>query len=257
MRWPPTRPPRSKTRSWPSHTTTPPTRSIVRAPTRPRWSSCRSRSASPTSKRWPRPATTISATPPITPRTWKAPSPPTSRPCCSIPATRTPNTTWSWPCSSKNNSSRTNNSRNRTRSSSRIRNNPTRASSKIRNSLIRANSRTNSKARTAKASSSRTSSRAKLETSSPTRASRRTQQSQDGEGQQDPQDGQPGEGDPQEAQPDPQQEGQLSDLPQPGQRMTEEQARQLLAAIARDGETLQERLGQIFSAPWRPPVQDW
>ena len=39
--------------------------------------------------------------------------------------------------------------------------------------------------------------------------------------------------------------------------MTEEQARQLLAAIARDGETLQERLGQIFSAPWRPPVQDW
>jgi tetratricopeptide (TPR) repeat protein len=82
-------------------------------------------------------------------------------------------------------------------------------------------------------------------------------QNQDGEGQQEQQDGQPGEGKPQEAQPDPQQEGRLNDLPQPGQRMTEEQARQLLAAIARDGETLQERLGQIFSAPWRPPVQDW
>ena len=84
------------------------------------------------------------------------------------------------------------------------------------------------------------------------------QQNQDGEGQeqQDQQDGQPGEGEPQEGQPD-EQPGQLNELPQPGQRMTEEQARQLLAAIARDGETLQERLGQIFSVPWQPPVQDW
>jgi hypothetical protein len=39
--------------------------------------------------------------------------------------------------------------------------------------------------------------------------------------------------------------------------MTAEQARQLLAAIAQDSETLQERLGQIFVAPPIPPVQDW
>jgi Ca-activated chloride channel family protein len=46
-------------------------------------------------------------------------------------------------------------------------------------------------------------------------------------------------------------------MPQPGQRMTPEQARQLLAAIAQDTETLQERLGQIFIAPPIPPTQDW
>ena len=39
--------------------------------------------------------------------------------------------------------------------------------------------------------------------------------------------------------------------------MTEEQAKQLLAAIAENSETLQERLGQIFSVPWGDPVQDW
>jgi tetratricopeptide (TPR) repeat protein len=48
-----------------------------------------------------------------------------------------------------------------------------------------------------------------------------------------------------------------SQMPQPGQRMTAEQAQQLLAAIAQDTETLQERLGQIFIAPPIPPVQDW
>ncbi|MGB3713461.1 MAG: tetratricopeptide repeat protein [Candidatus Promineifilaceae bacterium] len=48
-----------------------------------------------------------------------------------------------------------------------------------------------------------------------------------------------------------------SQMPQPGQRMTAEQARQLLAAIAQDTETLQERLGQIFIAPPIPPAQDW
>lgn len=48
-----------------------------------------------------------------------------------------------------------------------------------------------------------------------------------------------------------------SQVPQPGQRMTAEQARQLLAAIAQDAETLQERLGQIFVAPPIPPAQDW
>lgn len=41
------------------------------------------------------------------------------------------------------------------------------------------------------------------------------------------------------------------------QRMTAEQAKQLLAAIAREGQTLQEKLGQIFVVPPRPPMQDW
>jgi tetratricopeptide (TPR) repeat protein len=45
--------------------------------------------------------------------------------------------------------------------------------------------------------------------------------------------------------------------PAPGQRMTAEQARELLAAIAQDSQTLQERLGQIFVAPERPSGQDW
>lgn len=75
-----------------------------------------------------------------------------------------------------------------------------------------------------------------------------------GEGEQEEQQGQPQEGQPDEAQ---DQEGQLNELPAPGQRMTEEQAEQLLAAIARDGQTLQEKLGQIFAVPWAPPVQDW
>lgn len=48
-----------------------------------------------------------------------------------------------------------------------------------------------------------------------------------------------------------------SQMPQPGQRMTAEQARQLLAAIAQDTQTLQEKLGQIFIAPPIPPTQDW
>ena len=66
------------------------------------------------------------------------------------------------------------------------------------------------------------------------------------EQQDQPQDGEPEDGEPQPGQ-----------LPPPGQRMTEEQARQLLAAIAGDSDTLQERLGQIFVAPPIPPVQDW
>jgi Ca-activated chloride channel family protein len=79
-------------------------------------------------------------------------------------------------------------------------------------------------------------------------------QPQDGE----PQDGeQEQDGQPQPGQEDPNQEGQPSQVPAPGQRMTEEQAEQLLAAIAKDSETLQERLGQIFAVPWQDPVQDW
>ncbi len=82
------------------------------------------------------------------------------------------------------------------------------------------------------------------------------QQEGEGEEQQD-QEQQDGQGQPQEGQPSDEQEGQLNELPAPGQRMTEEQAEQLLAAIARDGQTLQEKLGQIFAVPWTPPVQDW
>jgi hypothetical protein len=39
--------------------------------------------------------------------------------------------------------------------------------------------------------------------------------------------------------------------------MTEEQARQLLAALADNMETLQEHLGQYLFARQAPPVQDW
>jgi hypothetical protein len=39
--------------------------------------------------------------------------------------------------------------------------------------------------------------------------------------------------------------------------MTEEQAKQLLAAIANDTHTLQERLGQYLFARQAPPAQDW
>jgi hypothetical protein len=45
--------------------------------------------------------------------------------------------------------------------------------------------------------------------------------------------------------------------PQPGQRLSPDQARQLLAAIGRGSQTLQQALGQIFGGGSRPPVQDW
>ena len=80
-------------------------------------------------------------------------------------------------------------------------------------------------------------------------------QQQDGqEGQEQEQEGQPQSGQADENQ---DQQGQPSQVPAPGQKMTEEQAQQLLAAIADDSQTLQEKLGQIFAVPWTPPVQDW
>jgi len=50
---------------------------------------------------------------------------------------------------------------------------------------------------------------------------------------------------------------QSGQVPAPGQRMTEEQAKQLLAALAQDMQTLQERLGQILFVRELPPIQDW
>ena len=80
-------------------------------------------------------------------------------------------------------------------------------------------------------------------------------QSQDGqEGEEQDQEGQPQSGQGDE---DQEQQGQPSQVPAPGQKMTEEQAQQLLAAIADDSQTLQEKLGQIFAVPWSPPAQDW
>jgi Ca-activated chloride channel family protein len=85
------------------------------------------------------------------------------------------------------------------------------------------------------------------------------QQQNDGQPQDEQQqDGQqqPGQGDePQPADEDP--NGQPSYAPAPGERMSEEQARQLLAAIAGDSDTLMERLGQILYVNMRPPAQDW
>ena len=68
----------------------------------------------------------------------------------------------------------------------------------------------------------------------------------DGDGEPtDEQDGQPGD-QPGAGQPDPMQ--QLSDALQEG-RLTEEEAQQILAAIAGSSETLQERLNAIFAVP--------
>ena len=44
---------------------------------------------------------------------------------------------------------------------------------------------------------------------------------------------------------------------EPGERMSEEQARQLLAAIAGNSQTLMEKLEQIFFVPFGAPIQDW
>lgn len=52
----------------------------------------------------------------------------------------------------------------------------------------------------------------------------------------------------------PQSNGQI---PPPGEKMTPEQAKQLLAAIAQSSQTLQEYLGQIFYVQELPPIQDW
>ncbi len=67
---------------------------------------------------------------------------------------------------------------------------------------------------------------------------------------------------PEDGQPQPGQEGQNGEyqpgkIPPAGQRMTEDQARQLLAAIANDMDTLQERLGEILFVRELPPLQDW
>jgi Ca-activated chloride channel family protein len=65
-----------------------------------------------------------------------------------------------------------------------------------------------------------------------------------------------GNGQPQESEEQSDQESQPGELP-PGQRMTEEQARQLLEALAQDMDTLQERLGEILRVQIPPPAQDW
>jgi len=68
-------------------------------------------------------------------------------------------------------------------------------------------------------------------------------------------DQQPGEGEPRPAEED--RDGQPSYAPAPGERMSEEQAKQLLAAIAGDSDTLMERLNQILTVNMQPPTQDW
>ncbi len=81
-------------------------------------------------------------------------------------------------------------------------------------------------------------------------------QQQDGQPQDEQQqDQQPGEGEPQPADEDP--NGQPSYAPAPGERMSEEQAKQLLAAIAGGSDTLMERLNQILYVNQQPPKQDW
>ena len=71
----------------------------------------------------------------------------------------------------------------------------------------------------------------------------------------DQQQPQPGQGQPQDGNPSDQQPNGM--VPQPGERLTAEQARQLLAAIAQGSQTLQERLQQLFVSPRPPSGQDW
>ncbi len=78
-------------------------------------------------------------------------------------------------------------------------------------------------------------------------------ENQDQENQDDQQDGDQSQG----SQNQDSENGQPGQMPPPGQRMTEEQARQLLAALSEDMETLQERLGEILFVRKPPPVQDW
>ena len=80
-------------------------------------------------------------------------------------------------------------------------------------------------------------------------------QSQENDPQNEDQQGD-GNGQPREGEDSPEGE-QPSQIPPPGQRMTEEQARQLLAAIGGNMETLQEHLGQYLFARQAPPLQDW
>lgn len=78
-------------------------------------------------------------------------------------------------------------------------------------------------------------------------------QGEEGEPQENEQP-QPGQGQPQPGDPSDPPNGMV---PQPGQRLTAEQARQLLAAIAQGSGTLQERLQQMFVSPRPPSAQDW
>jgi tetratricopeptide (TPR) repeat protein len=80
-----------------------------------------------------------------------------------------------------------------------------------------------------------------------------SQLGEDGEPQDGtPQNGEPQNGEEQDGQPN----GTMAGL-QPGERLSEEQAKQLLAAIAGNAQTLQEKLGQILVVPGPPPAQDW
>ena len=76
------------------------------------------------------------------------------------------------------------------------------------------------------------------------------QQNQNGQPNQPDQNGQPQPGQPGN------QPGTQAGL-QPGQKLSQEQAKQLLAAIAGNAQTLQEKLGQILVVPGPPPAQDW
>jgi tetratricopeptide (TPR) repeat protein len=89
------------------------------------------------------------------------------------------------------------------------------------------------------------------------------EQEDQGEEQQEQQDQQPDQGespsagqDQPQPEPDPAEQDQPVPQPQPGE-LTEEQARQLLEAVASRVQTLQERLQQNVVISSDPPVKDW
>lgn len=81
-------------------------------------------------------------------------------------------------------------------------------------------------------------------------------QTGEAEEQDEKQDGEPQPGEDNQNQ-DENSSGQGDQPIQPVERMTEEQAKQMLAAIANDMETLQEKLGKILFVRGLPPLQDW
>ena len=78
------------------------------------------------------------------------------------------------------------------------------------------------------------------------------QQEQSDQGQEEQDQGQSEES---QGEPDQSQDGQGQ--PQQVEGLTEEQARQLLAAIGQSSETLQEKLQEIFGFSGMPPEKDW
>ncbi len=194
------------------------------------------------------------------------PSRPIARRCCAIPTTWTPRSTWSWPCS-RSNSKNSRISRTRSNKTSRI------------SRISRDQDQQQDRPRSAGSAETRINQQdgqgqqdQQNQDQQPNQDQQQNGQDQQDQQNQDQQQGQQSQSQGDQAQQDQQQgqdgqaqadqqqqDGEPQDGSQlaPGQRMTQDQARQLLAAIAGKSDTLQSRLGQFLRVRGRPPVQDW